>query len=378
VLFFITAFIIATACSAITIKTLVGYSDLKPVYKITIGAFIILGWFGMFILNLLKKQQFLGVEFYSVISTFLYSLMGIVFILFICIILRDIVWYMLFYLVKLLKLDAMAIDPQNLSLLNRANLVVLFFTIIISGYAFYEGYKKPDIIQEVVYSDKISRSLRIAHVSDMHITRATPNNKIMSVINEINMLNPDIIVLTGDTIDDNINLIQDKLTLLSSFSAPYGVYAVMGNHEFYNDVYEAKKIIEAAGIKFLFNGGVHISNSNIYLTGIPDFTTMFERINLWRSIKDSKKDDYKILLSHQPIIINSLNKDLYDMVLSGHTHGGQVFPMHLMAKKANQYLAGRYLVNGINLFVSRGVGNWGPQMRLFAPSDVILIDLLKK
>ena len=105
---------------------------------------------------------------------------------------------------------------------------------------------------------------------------------------------------------------------------------------------------------------------------------MFERINLWRSIQNSRKSDFKILLSHQPVIINSLSKDLYDLVLSGHTHGGQIFPMHLFAKKANQFLAGKYKVNNIDLIVSRGAGAWGPQMRLFAPSDIIVIDLLKK
>ena len=376
-LFLITALIIATACSIITIRTLVGYSDLKFIYKVIVGVFIVLGWFGMIIVHHLKAIPVNSV-FYSAISSFLYSLLGIVFVLFICIMLRDIIWYLIFYFVKALKLDAMSIDPQNLSLLNRANLIVLFFTAIICGCAFYQGYKKPNIIQEVIYSDKVSRNLRIALISDLHITRTTSSSKILSIIDEVNKINPDIIVLAGDTIDDNISIIQDKVYLLSGLSAPYGVYSVMGNHEFYNNVYEAKKLLEDVGIKFLYNGGVHIGNSNIYLTGIPDFTTMFERINLWRSIKDAKKDDYKILLSHQPIIINSLNKDLYDMVLSGHTHGGQIFPMHLLAKKANSYLAGKYVVNGINLFVSRGAGNWGPNMRLFAPSDIMMIDLLKK
>ena len=279
---------------------------------------------------------------------------------------------------KLLKIDAWYIDPQNLSLLNKANLVVVIVAVLISAHAFYEGNKEPNIINETIYSSKISRNLRIVQISDLHITRATSNDRILSIVNKVNMLNPDIIVLTGDTIDDNIRLIQDKVGLLSSLSAPYGIYSVMGNHEFYNDVYEAKKMLEDIGIKFLFNGGNFIANSNIYVTGIPDFTTMFERINLWRSIKDTKKSDFKILLSHQPFIVNSLNKDLFDVVLAGHTHGGQIFPMHLLAKKANFYLAGRYNVNGIDMIVSRGAGTWGPPMRLLAPSDIIVIDLLKK
>lgn len=370
--------IIALACSAITIKTLIGYTDFKLFYKILIGVFIVLGWFGLFIVHALKSQSFLTDVAFASISSFLYTLLGFVLILFVVITLRDVVWHLVYYLLKLMKIDVWYLDPRNLSLLNIANLVVVLVAVLTSVYAFYEGHKDPDIVNETIYSNKISKNLRIVQISDLHITRATSKDKILSIVNKVNMLNPDVIVLTGDTIDDNIRLIQDKISLLSNLSAPYGVYSVMGNHEFYNDVYEAKKMLEDIGIKFLFNGGTFVANSNIYVTGIPDFTTMFERINLWRSIKDTKKEDFKILLSHQPFIVNSLNKDLYDVVLSGHTHGGQIFPLHILAKKSNFYLAGRYNVNGIELIVSRGAGTWGPPMRLFAPSDIIVIDLLKK
>lgn len=377
-LFFMAFIIIGIACSAVTIKTLIGYSDMKLIYKIFVGITVVAGWFGFIVLRFLKSQPFLSSEAYSTISNILYALMGFVFILFIIIMLRDIVWYMIFYSLKLIKIDAWYLDPRNLSVLNKANLIVVLLAVCISVYSTYEACKIPDVIKETIVSEKLSRNLRIVQVSDMHITRATPNNKIIKIINEVNMQNPDVIVLTGDTVDDDIDTIRDKIDLLSNLSAPYGVYAIMGNHEFYNDVYAFKRTIEAIGIKFLFNGGVHVANSNIYISGLPDFSTMFERINLWRSIQNAKKSDFKVLLSHQPAIINSLNKELYDLVLSGHTHGGQIFPMHLMAKKANQYLAGRYNINGIDLIISRGAGAWGPQMRLFAPSDIIVIDLLKK
>lgn len=377
-LFYLAFIIIATACSTITIRTLIGYSDMKLMYKIAVGVAVVLGWFGILILRLLKLIPNLNTEFYSVTSSVLYALMGFMFILFIIIMLRDIVWYLIFYSLKLFKIDAWYLDPRNLSILNIANLIVILIAFSVSMYASYEGNKIPDVIKETIQSSKISRNLRIVQVSDLHITRTTSNNKIIKTINVINSQNPDIIVLTGDTIDDDISSIEEKLNLLSSLSAPYGVYAIMGNHEFYNDVYAFKRTIENIDIKFLFNGGVHIANSNIYLAGLPDFSTMFERINLWRSIQNSQKSDFKILLSHQPVIINSLDKELYDLVLSGHTHGGQIFPMHLLTKKANQYLAGRYKANGIDLIVSRGAGAWGPQMRLFAPSDIVVIDLLKK
>ena len=152
----------------------------------------------------------------------------------------------------------------------------------------------------------------------------------------------------------------------------------MGNHEFYNDVYAAKRILDKSKLQFLFNGGVHIKNSNVFLAGIPDMGTMAERINFWRTLNRSKQSDYKVLLSHSPSIVNSLSKGLVDLVLSGHTHGGQIFPLHWFAKKANNYLAGLYNKNGTDLYVSRGTGTWGPSMRFFAPSEITIINLLQK
>ncbi|MCQ2741473.1 MAG: metallophosphoesterase, partial [Alphaproteobacteria bacterium] len=76
--------------------------------------------------------------------------------------------------------------------------------------------------------------------------------------------------------------------------------------------------------------------------------------------------------------INSLSSGLFDLVLAGHTHGGQIFPFHLLTLQATPYLAGQYSVNGTELYVSRGASSWGPQMRLFAPTDITLIHLNKK
>ena len=220
--------------------------------------------------------------------------------------------------------------------------------------------------------------MTIAQISDLHINRATPLLRIQQLVNDINMLNPDVIVLTGDTIDDNVVLIEEHLKALKELSAPFGVYSIMGNHEFYNDIYASKRVLNDHNLTFLFNGGLHINNTNVFIAGIPDLGTMYERVNLWRTLGKSKKKDYKILLSHTPNIIDSLSSGLVDLVLSGHTHGGQIFPFHLFVKQANRYLAGQYRVNGTDFFVSRGAGTWGPAMRLLAPADIALIHLKKK
>jgi len=376
--FFLAGLIVAVACSIITIRTLVGYTDLKLVYKLIVGTVVVLGWFAFLIVGFIRKYNILNAEAYPIVANGLYYLMGFVFILFIVIMMRDIVWYTIFGIAKLLKNDGWHIDPKNVSLLSKANFIVILFSIMVCAYAIYEGNKLPQVHEEFIYSDKINSNLRIIQLSDLHITRATSTTRLRQLVEQVNMLNPDVVVLTGDTIDDNVFLIEEQLNMLKEISAPYGTYSIMGNHEFYNDVYAAKRVLDSLGLKFLFNGGVHINNTNVFIAGIPDLNTMFERVNFWRTLNPSKKEDFKVLLSHTPIIINSLSDGIVDLVLAGHTHGGQIFPFHWLVKQANDYLAGKYKVNGIDMYVSRGAGAWGPQMRLFAPSDIVVINLLKK
>ena len=376
--FFIAGFIIATACSVITIKTLVGYSDMKLIYKISAAIVIVLGWFSFIIMGIIRKHELLPLEVYTVVHNVLYTLLGFVFILFVVIMLRDIVWYTIFGIAKLLKIDGWHIDPKNISLLGKANLIVVSFSVLLSIYALYQGLKLPTVNEEFIYSSKVDSNLRIIQLSDLHITRATPVSRIAKIVNQVNLLNPDVIVLTGDTIDDNPTLVEKQLNVLKELSAPYGIYSIMGNHEFYNDVYAAKRALDAYGFKFLFNGGFHINNSNVFIAGIPDLGTMVDRVNFWRTLNNTKKDNYNVLLSHAPSILDSLSGGIVDLVLSGHTHGGQIFPFHIMVKQANGYLAGKYSLNKTDMFISRGVGTWGPPMRLFAPSDITIINLLRK
>ena len=106
-----------------------------------------------------------------------------------------------------------------MSLLNYANLIVLGVSILVCAYAFYQGYKLPNVVEQKIYTNKISRNLRIVQISDMHITRATPISRVAQIVNMVNNLSPGVIVLTGDTIDDNINLIEKQLNMLREFSA---------------------------------------------------------------------------------------------------------------------------------------------------------------
>lgn len=370
--------IIAAACSIITIRNLVGYSDFSPIIKNSVIALVIIGWFGAPILYFVGKYDLVTDMTYTSLHQIFYCMLAFVFILFVCLMLRDIFWFILFRLLKLFDKASWEWDPNNSDKLNKTNFAVIILSFVICFYAAWQANKLPYVEELNFYSDKIKSNVKIVQVSDLHISRTTSKERVKSIVDQVTALSPDAIVLTGDTIGDNINKINSLLDELRELSAPYGIYAIMGEHEFYNNVYDAKKAFEQRGITFLFNGGATIKIANIFIAGIPDYSTMAERINLWRTIYKSKKENYRVLLSHSPLIVDALSKELFDIVLSGRTHGGQFFPVHWFVQKLNHYLAGTYKVNDIDLFVSRGAGTLGPNMRLLAPADIAVVNLHPK
>jgi len=376
--FFLAFVIIALACATITIRNLIWYGNFGPVMRTIVTTIVIIGWFGVIPLYGLKKYNLLPDGIYGVLHNTLYGMLAFMFILFVMLLFRDTFWLITFKIMKMLGKASWNWDPNNEQRLNQVNLVTVLLSMAICIYAGWQAKKLPDIAEINLYSDKITNNIKIVQVSDFDLSRRTSKEKVKDIIKQVNLLTPDVVVLTGDVIGDNIEKIIPLLQELREFSAPYGVYAVMGEQEFEHNVYAAKKNFEALGITFLFNGGVTIKPANVFISGIPDYSSMSERINLWRTIYKSKQGEYRVLLSHSPMIIDALSKELFDVVLSGHTHGGQFFPFHWFVQKINNYLAGHYNINGIDLFVSRGVGTIGPQMRLLAPADIAVINLRSK
>lgn len=370
--------IIAIASSIITINILIGISEIKSAKKITIAASIFIGWLGVIPLYWMKKYDILPDKVYFVLEYIFNFLLVFVFVLFLLLLLRDIVWYIVSNAFKLEDKIPWDWNPNNKTKLNKVNLIIIFICFSVCLYASWQAHKLPIIENKDVYNDKITGNLNLIQVSDLYLSRTSSEDQLEKLIIQINSLRPDVIVFTGDIINDKIEKVEPLIKKLQQLSAPYGLYAVMGDNEFHNNVYEAKKLFERNRIKFLFNGGITIKSSNIFISGIPDYITMTERINLHRTIYKSDKNSYRVLLSHSPIIIDALSKEVFDFVLAGHTLGGQFFPFHWFIKRMNKYLYGNYQVNGIDMFVSKGVGACGPKMRLFAPTDIASINFRSK
>lgn len=380
--FAIALLIITIACSTITVRTLVGYFDIRFIWKFILSATVALSWLSPLLINFLRKKLSLQGEIYAELSNIGYFLFGLAFILFIVLFARDVFWYFAYGISKLFAKDITWLNPQNLQSLKYANIVAVFMSFGVAFYATYSANKTPDVKEVLLSSDKVNKDVKIVQLSDIHITRGMSLKRLQKIVERTNALSADAIVLTGDIIDDNALLLNKYFAELKKLKAKDGVFFVIGNHEYYNGIVFILKKVQEVGLKNLHNSGKSLANKNVYIGGVPDksaaFINPYFAIDIKKAVKNSKDGEYKILLSHNPQIFQDENAQLFDLVLSGHTHGGQIFPFNYLAKKANTYLAGLYEKNGKNLYVSRGVGYWGPPMRFLAPAEITLIKISPK
>lgn len=249
---------------------------------------------------------------------------------------------------------------------------IVFLSICLTVWSLYEGTKVPPVKQVTIQSPKIKEALTIVFLSDLHLHRTLNPQKLSGIIRKVNALQADIVILGGDTIDDSSHLIQPLVHLLQKIKARQGRFFVAGNHEYYNGFQKSIQSLQRAGYTFLYNTGRQVDS--VYIAGIPDATAQLSAINLEKGFENAKPDSFRILVSHTPLDRHSQN--IFDLELAGHTHGGQIFPFHLLTKWYNRYLSGLYrLDNGAQLYISRGSGQWGPQMRFLASSEITVIHL---
>ena len=380
--FLIASVVVGLAASAITIKTLIGYTSLNWIIKTLISLLIIFCWFGYNAVWYFRDHQVMNLSCYSAFSTAAYIGLGFGFILLSLILLRDFSWFSVYGVAKTAKLSWYKhINPYDCHNLNSANIVTIVLACLLTVWGIYEATKFPEIKEITLQDAKIKEPIKLVQMNDLHINRTTSVQKITNLVEKVNDLAPDAIVLVGDIVDERKPEIIDKqLQSLSRLKAKYGVYTVWGNHDFYSGLFIWLKGFADYKLGPLFNNGISI-NHNIYLAGIPDKSIIqtFPRMkrDLSQILVENKDHLYTILLSHTPYFTEEKIEGI-DLQLSGHTHGGQIFPFHFLVKSANKYLAGMYQEDGYKVYVSRGAGYWGPPLRLFAPSDITVFNLEPK
>ncbi len=228
-----------------------------------------------------------------------------------------------------------------------------------------------------VRDPKIAQYTKAVQISDIHFSRVIDECFAEKIVPMINGLNPDIVLFTGDYMDKGIADPQKITEIMNRIEAPMGKYAISGNHEFYTGYFDCMDFIEKNGFEFM-DGRVENVGRNIVVGGVMDRSAEQSEVFYHEDekvLKQFKKENFNIYLKHRPELADG-DETRFDLMLSGHTHGGQIFPFTILVKLVNRYLAGMYeLGNGVKLYVSRGTGSWGPPVRFGATPEITLIEL---
>jgi len=217
---------------------------------------------------------------------------------------------------------------------------------------------------------------KIAFITDTH---SISSDELEKAVSELNRRQLDLLVLGGDFNPDNEELIN-SLKVLSGVVTTDGIYGVEGNHDYYTWLFSA---MERCSINPLSNSGAHIRN-RFYLAGVADFWNRIADVE--KAIEDAEKDDFVILIAHNPDITMKQNTESIDLILSGHTHGGHITffgiwaPMLTLQKTISDY-GQRFMSgwsesrDGIPVYVSNGAGKYTDVPRIFARPQIIILTL---
>lgn len=226
-----------------------------------------------------------------------------------------------------------------------------------------------------------SRPLTVAVASDIHLGNIVGNRHLKKMVSEINGMQPDIILLAGDVLDDSIEpFIRNNMSeQLRHLKARYGVYAVLGNHEYYGgDIQQYSEVMQSIGIKVLQDEVVE--TAGVYIVGRKDKTAETMEATGRLSVADLLKGlDHSrpiLMMDHQPTGFSAAAAAGVDVLLSGHTHRGQIAPNHWITKKLFELDWGYLRKENLHVVVSSGFGTWGPPIRLASRSELIKLEVL--
>ncbi|MEV6428142.1 metallophosphoesterase [Nocardia sp. NPDC051463] len=249
------------------------------------------------------------------------------------------------------------------------------------GYGSYSVLTGPRVKQLTVPLANLPRAahgFRIAVVSDIHLGPILGRGFAERVVDTINSTQPDLIAVVGDLVDGSVEHLRSAVEPLSRLRARHGAYFVTGNHEYFSGAERWTEHVQELGMRLLANSRTELPHFD--LAGVNDIQG--ERIgqgpDFVAALGDRDLARTAVLLAHQPVQIHDAVAFGVDLQLSGHTHGGQMWPGNFLASLANPTVAGLERYGDTQLYVTRGAGTWGPPVRVGAPSDITVIELASK
>jgi len=243
------------------------------------------------------------------------------------------------------------------------------------------GLRRPMLrFEQIALGEKDAAPFRIVQLSDMHIGLDIRREFVEECVARTNALHPDLVVITGDLVDREIKYLAAELEPLKALRSRFGTFFITGNHEYFHGVESiVAHIRDGLGITVLDNKSVRIAD-RFNLVGVNDLISKRMGVmpyDVEAAFAGCDPSLKTIVLAHQPKSTKIMQHKDYDLMLSGHTHGGQIFPFGLLVMIDQPYLAGLYRVDGKKqIYVSRGTGYWGPPLRVLAPSEISVIDIV--
>ena len=317
--------------------------------------------------------------------------MGLFSLAFIAFIVRDLGWVTGTLSFKILKTftnsspSSIELDPDRRQfLLMSMNLGIVGVTSLLGGIGLFQARRKATIITQNITITNLPidfQGLTIAQISDLHIGPTIKADYARTVVEQVNALKPDLIFFTGDMVDGSVERLSEDVEPLRDLKSKYGTYFVTGNHEYYSGAEQWVTKVGELGMIHLHNEHriLKKGNASLAIAGVTDLMA-------YDSIKSHKTDPHKamggipdgmpsIMLAHQPGTAELTNGLGIDLLVCGHTHGGQFMPFNLAVAKAHKYYAGLYRHGNMQVYVNRGTGYWGPPLRLGIPPEITYFTL---
>ncbi|MET8683962.1 metallophosphoesterase [Streptomyces sp. NPDC004732] len=249
------------------------------------------------------------------------------------------------------------------------------------GYGTYGVLRGPKVKRVTVPLAKLPRGahgFRIAVVSDIHLGPILGRGFTQRVVDTVNATQPDLIAVVGDLVDGSVEHLAPAAAPLAGMRARHGAYFVTGNHEYFSGAEQWVDHVRELGLHPLRNARTELPAFD--LAGVDDVAGEDEGKgpDFAKALGDRDRSRASVLLAHQPVVIHDAVEHGVDLQLSGHTHGGQLWPGNLIADLANPTLAGLERYGDTQLYVTRGAGAWGPPVRVGAPSDITVVELASR
>ena len=274
----------------------------------------------------------------------------------------------------------LTVNPERTKEITSFAIIVVVLVIVLGGYINARTPIIKTLELSISKNGRTIKSLNIAVASDIHLGTIVCKSKLERIVQHINSLNPDLVLLPGDVVDEDIGpVIRNNLgETLRKIRSKYGVFAITGNHEYIGGVEPACKYLAEHGITMLRDTWVKIGDS-LYVVGREDISirgfTGKTRKPLSELMAEVDKSYPVILMDHQPFRLAEAEANGVDLQLSGHTHHGQLWPFNLITKKVYELSCGYKKKGSTHYYVSCGVGTWGPPIRTGNRPEIINIKL---